>query len=108
MRTITSILSAVLFVSVAACGGAPDDPTGSGENALDNAPGAVGDNCSIDLPNGTKEPGTETKDGKCCSVFDAKKCVDLPKAPAPTPAPASSGWGIGVGRVGGVGGRVGR
>jgi hypothetical protein len=42
--------------------------------------GAVGDNCSIDLPSGLKEPGKDDGKGHCCSVFDEKKCVDLPKS----------------------------
>lgn len=95
MRTITSILGTVLFLSIAACSGAPDEPTASGEDPLNNANGATGDACSIDLDNGLKEPGTVSADGKCCSVFDSKKCKDIPKS--------TTGGKLGVGGVGGIG-----
>jgi hypothetical protein len=54
--------------------------------ALDNNSGvsADGDSCDIDR-DGLKIPGTK-KGAKCCSVFDTKDCVDLPK---PTPAQQS-------------------
>ena len=43
--------------------------------ARDNPPpGGAGASCSIDLPNGLKEPGTKDANGNCCSVFDSKKC----------------------------------
>lgn len=41
--------------------------------------GAEGDDCTIDLPDGLKEPGT-VKGTQCCSVFHSDKCVDLPKS----------------------------
>jgi hypothetical protein len=43
---------------------------------------AAGDDCTIDLPNGLKEPGKENKDGLCCSIWDEKKCVEKPSAKA--------------------------
>ena len=52
--------------------------------ALNNqGAGAAGDNCSIDLPNGLKEPGTLDGKGHCCSVFDSTKCVDAKTVAAP-------------------------
>ncbi len=45
---------------------------------------ADGDSCDIDR-GGLKVPGTK-KGAKCCSVFDDKDCIDLPKDP---PAPKS-------------------
>lgn len=41
--------------------------------------GAEGDDCTIDLPDGLKEPGT-VKGTQCCSIFHSDKCVDLPKS----------------------------
>jgi|WetSurSiteA1Bulk_404760.scaffolds.fasta_scaffold52603_1 hypothetical protein len=40
---------------------------------------AEGDDCTIDLPDGLKEPGT-VKGTQCCSIFHSDKCVDLPKS----------------------------
>lgn len=48
--------------------------------------GATGDACTIDLPDGLKEPGTVDSKGRCCSVFHTDKCYDIPK-----PNPASKG-----------------
>jgi hypothetical protein len=41
--------------------------------------GAEGDDCTIDLPDGLKEPGT-VKGTQCCSIFHSDKCVALPKS----------------------------
>jgi hypothetical protein len=40
---------------------------------------AGGDSCSINLPSGLKEPGKDDGKGRCCSVFDSKKCQDIQK-----------------------------
>jgi hypothetical protein len=43
------------------------------------ASAAAGDNCSINLPSGPKEPGKDDGKGNCCSVLDSKKCRDIQK-----------------------------
>ena len=81
----TFTLGLALATQVVACSGGSDpDPEPSTqtneEGLMRGGLGANGDNCSIDLPNGTKEPGADDGNGHCCSVFDATKCVDLPKS----------------------------
>jgi hypothetical protein len=41
--------------------------------------GAEGDSCTIDLPDGLKEPGT-VKGTQCCSVLHTDKCYDIQKS----------------------------
>lgn len=65
-------------------------PSASAEK---KATSADGDSCDIELPNGTKKPGTKKGD-KCCSVFDSNDCVDLPR-----PVPSKAGT-LAVTRVG--------
>jgi hypothetical protein len=89
-----SLLTAVLVASAIACGGevepdettdetTPADETGTAQQDLAiGGLNAKGDSCTIDTPEGLKIPGTEDGNGKCCSVFDATKCVDLPKKDA--------------------------
>lgn len=43
-------------------------------SAMSRSFSADGDNCSIDLDSGLKEPGT-MKGNECCSVFTPTKCV---------------------------------
>jgi hypothetical protein len=99
MRTIPSILGTVLFLSIAACSGAPDEPTASGQDPLNDTNGATGDSCTIDLPDGLKEPGTVSADGKCCSVLHTDKCYDIPKS---STGGKLGGGGVVRGNVGGA------
>ena len=82
MRPLFIFAAFALLAPTFACSAGVDpEPTSSTDEALINRGGfgVDGDNCSINLPSGLKEPGT-MKDGKCCSVFDATKCVDMPKS----------------------------
>lgn len=76
MRT-SILLITLAVVGPVACAAAtsdlPDDATGSTEEALPINM-ATGDSCDINLPNGTKEPGTRNANGDCCSVFKTDKC----------------------------------
>ena len=36
---------------------------------------ATGENCTINLKDGLKEPGTVSSSGQCCSVLHAGKCA---------------------------------
>ena len=60
------ILSCAFVISISAW-----SPTWGAQKG---SAGATGDACTIDLPNGLKEPGKINSDGKCCSIFDLLRC----------------------------------
>jgi len=94
MNTSANRLLSSLFLASAltlgACGGVegdglePSEGLEQSEDELRISLSAKGDNCSIALPGGTKEPGTENDKGECCSVLHPNDpCVIILK-PMPT------------------------